>query len=120
VPRLRVLAAQPGRCGLDVPFQDRTEALPDLLHQIVVLEAARRGHDQMLRAVPGPVVLVDLLPRDRVDRLHGAEHRAAQRGVAEQVRGERLVHRVRRIVVVHGDLFEHDVPLGVHVLRGDQ
>ena len=66
------------------------------------------------------VVLVDLLPADRVDRVRGAQDRPAQRGVTEQLRGERLVHGVRGIVVVHRDLFEHHVALGVHVLRRDQ
>ena len=49
------------------------------------------------------------------DRLLGAEHRAAERVVAEDRADERLVQQVFRIVVAHRDLFEHDAALRVDV-----
>ena len=116
----RVAAVQPGRGGLGLVIQDRLERAGDEPHHHVVVHVAGRGHHQVLRGVPGLVVLEDLLPGDRVDRVHGAEDRTAERGVAEQLRGERLVNGVRGVVIVHRDLFEHHVALGVHILRRDQ
>ena len=68
----------------------------------------------------GRVVLGDLIAGDGVDRCGGAEDRPAERGVAEQLAGERLVHGVGGIVVVHGDLVEDHAALGLHLLRLDQ
>ena len=56
----------------------------------------------------------------RLDRVDGAEDRAAERGVAEHRRGELVVHDVAGVVVVHGDLLEDHAALGLDVLGADQ
>jgi hypothetical protein len=85
-----------------------------------VLEVPGRRDHQVRRGVPGLVVLADLVAADPVDRAHRAQDRAAKRAVAEQRGGEGLVRGVRRVVLVHRDLFEDHAALGVHVLRLDQ
>ena len=55
-----------------------------------------------------------------VDRVDGAEDRAAEGGVAEHGVREQVVHAVARVVLGHRDLFEDDAALDVDVLLEDQ
>ena len=61
-------------------------------------------------------MLGDPVPGDRVDRVDGPENRTAERYVSEHLLRKRLVHEVRRIVLVHRDLFEDHAALGVNLL----
>ena len=59
---------------------------------------------------------------DRVDRRVADHRRAAddrppQRVAAEDGLAEHVEHRVLRVVLVHRDLLEHDLALGVHVVE---
>jgi hypothetical protein len=62
----------------------------------------------------------DLGARQRGDRLLRAGDRPAQRGVAPRLRGEEVVDDVVGVVVVHRDLVEDDVPLGLDVVGREQ
>ena len=86
-----------------------------------VVEVAGGGDDH----VGGPVVaLVEprhLGPGQRLDRVDGAGDRAAERGLgAVGLLGEQVVHHVVGVVVVHRDLVEDHVALGLDVLGGEQ
>ena len=61
------------------------------------------------------VVARDRVARDRRDHLGGADHRPAERMVAEDRLGDQVVHELLRRVVVHRDLLEHDLALGVEL-----
>ena len=50
--------------------------------------------------------------------LGAADDRKAQRVVAEDRAGEHVVHLVLRLVLIHGDLLDHHLPLGVDVRIG--
>lgn len=96
------------------------EGLADLAYDRGVVDVAGGGDDQ----VGGVVVLLveagDLTAVQRVDRVDGAEDRAAQGRVAEHRVREQVVHAVARVVLGHRDLFEDDATFGVDVLDGDQ
>ena len=51
------------------------------------------------------------------DHRRAADDRAAQRVVAEDGVAEHVEDRVLRVVLVHRDLLEHDLALGVHVVE---
>ena len=61
------------------------------------------------------VVAGDRVARDRRDHLGGADHRPPERMVAEHGLGDQVVHELLRRVVVHRDLLEHDLALGVQL-----
>ena len=83
--------------------------------ELVVLEVARRGHDD----VPGPVhrlvVARQCPPADRGDDVGGPDHGPAERMVAEDRLAHQVVDELVRRVLVHRDLLEHDLALGVEV-----
>ena len=91
------------------------ERLRDELDDLVVVDVAGRSDDDVARHVHLLVVAGDRLARDRRDHLGGADHRAAERMVAEHGLGDQVVHELLRRVVVHRDLLEHDVALGIEL-----
>ena len=90
----------------------RPAARPELDDPLVV-EVAGGADDDVGAGVAGLVVGVDVGDRDRGDHLGLAEHPATQRVVAEDGVGEDVVDAVLGLVLVHRDLLEHDVALGV-------
>ena len=70
------------------------------------------------RLVAPGVVAVHLATGQPGDRVHAAEDRPSQRGVAVQGRGELVEHEIGGVVVAHRDLFEDHAALDVDVLRG--
>ena len=68
--------------------------------------------------VAGVVVGGDVGDRDRGDHLGLAEHPAPERVLAEDRLGEHVVDPVLRLVLVHRDLLEHDLALGVDLVLG--
>ena len=70
------------------------------------------GH--VARGVEG----ADLVDRRVADHRRAADDRAAQRVAAEDRLAEHVEDRVLRIVLVHGDLLEHDLALGVDLTEG--
>ena len=99
----------------------RDEPLGELDDALVV-EVAGGADDDVGARVAGPVVGVDVGDRDRGDHLGLPEHAPAQRVLAEDGAGEDVVDAVLGLVLVHRDLLEHDVALGVDVRigRGEQ
>ena len=63
--------------------------------------------------VAGAAVGLDLGHRHRADHLGLAQHAPAERVLAEDGLGEDVVDAVLRLVLVHRDLLEHDLALGV-------
>ena len=64
------------------------------------------------------VVARDRVLRDRRDHLGRADHRPPERVVAEDRLGDQVVHELLRRVLVHRDLLEHDLALGVELVEG--
>jgi len=83
-----------------------------------MLDVAGRGDDELVAAVATAVVAGDRRTAHRLDRGDRAEHRATERIARPDQIGERVVHRVAGIVVMHGDLFENHAALVVDLLRG--
>ena len=54
---------------------------------------------------------------DRGDHVRRADHRPAERMVAEDRLGEQVVHEILGLVLVHRDLLEHHLALGVELLE---
>jgi hypothetical protein len=87
-------------------------------HDRVVVEVAGRGDDDVVGGVAAAVVGGDVRHRDVGNDVGPAEDAAAERRVTEDRVGEVVVDAVRRLVLVHGDLLEYDVALGVDVGEG--
>ena len=86
----------------------------------VVVDVAGRRHHHRRRAVAGLEVRPDLLRRHLGDRAALAEHLPPQRVVREERLVEDLVHQVGRLVLVHVDLFEDDLALGLDLVRAER
>ena len=100
----------------DPAFSSRSDAQRN---NVGVVDVAGDGHDHVAGRVVAPVEAVDLRARHRRDRRLGAGDRPAERGVAPRLVGEQVVHDVVGVVVVHRDLVEDHVALGLDVGLGD-
>ena len=78
----------------------------------------RRPRPRCCRHVARVVVGGDVGHRHRADHLRPADDRPAERVVAEDRAGEHVVDLVRGLVLVHRDLLDHDLALGVDVRIG--
>ncbi len=78
-----------------------------------MVDVAGGADDDVGAGVAGAAVGLDLGHRYRADHLGLAEHAAAERVLAEDGLGEDVVDAVLRLVLVHRDLLQHDVALGV-------
>ena len=87
----------------------------DELHEPVVVDAPGRGDDHVVRPVAAAVERAERAPRDAGDHVGRAEHRPPQRMPAEHRLRDEVEDELLRRVVDHGDLLEHDLPLGVEV-----
>ena len=83
--------------------------------QVVVVEVARCRDDDVPGHVRRAVVRGDRPPRDGRDHLSGADHGPAEGVAAEHRLGDQIVDELLRLVLVHRDLLEHDLALGVHL-----
>ena len=63
---------------------------------------------------------MDLVPRGGADRLGGPEDGATQGVVGPKRLGEEVVHDLFRRVLVHVDLLEDHLPLGIEIRRAEQ
>ena len=79
----------------------------------VVVDAARRRDDDVAGPVHGAVVGAERAAADVRDHLRGADHRPPERVRAEDRLREQVVDQLLRGVLVHRDLLEHDLALGV-------
>ena len=93
-----------------------SKARADLAYDLGVVDVAGGGDDEVRGVVVLLVEAGDPVRGERVDRVDGAEDRAAEGGVAEHGVREQVVHAVARVVLGHRDLFEDDAALGVDVL----
>ena len=83
-----------------------------------MLEVAGGADDDVGAGVALAVVGLDLGNRDRGDHLGLAEHPPAQRVLAEDGVGEDVVDAILGLVLIHRDLLEHDLALGVDLRIG--
>ena len=87
------------------------------LHDHVVIDGAGRRDDDRGRHVAAGVEVGDVGDRRVADHRRAADDRAAQRVVAEDRVAEHVEDRVLRVVLVHRDLLEHDLALGIDVVE---
>jgi hypothetical protein len=83
-----------------------------------MLDVPRGGDHDVRPGVSRPVIGVDLGDRDRADHLGLAEDTAAERMAAEDRAVEHVVDLVLWLVLVHRDLLEDDLTLGVDLRVG--
>ena len=93
---------------------------PGQLDDWLVLHVSGRGHHEVRGDVARGVVLRDRVLGDGGDHIGLAEDPAPQRVVAVHRFSEHVVDAVRRLVVVHRDLLEHDLTLGVDLVLGQR
>ena len=92
----------------------------ELLDRLVLQVPGGRHHDRG-RQVSRIVVGGDRVHRQRRHHVAAADHRPPERMVAEHGRRQHVVDLVLRLVLVHRDLLEHDLALGLEVgIRGAQ
>ena len=108
----RVLGRRRRATPFDAPAAGETRRSRELDDALVV-EVPGGADDDVGAGVAGLVVGVDVGDRDRGDHLGLAEHPPPERVLAEDGAGEDVVDPVLRLVLVHRDLLEHDVALGV-------
>ena len=90
-------------------------ALLEQREQVGRAQVPRRGDDDVAGLVHRLVVGRQRAPADGRDHLGGADHRTAERMVAEDRLAHQVVHELLRRVLVHRDLLEHDLALGVEL-----
>ena len=114
--------ARRGSAGRPPPSRNpsRLNACRVRAYDVVVVDVAGNGDGHHLGPVAALVVALDLVAAERLDRLGRPGDRPGQRGAGPGRRCEQVVHHVVGIVVVHGDLVEDHLPLGLDVLGGDQ
>ena len=83
----------------------------------MVHAAGRRDHHRARHVAPG-VEGGDDVDRRVPDHRSAADDRPPERVLAEHGLPEDVEHRVLRVVLVHRDLLEHDVALGVDLAEG--
>ena len=83
-----------------------------------MVEVARRRDDYVPGHVHRAVVALDRATGDRRDHLGGADHGPPERVAAEDRLRDQVVHELLRRVLVHRDLLEHDLALGLEVVEG--
>ena len=87
---------------------------------LVVVEVAGGGDDELVRAVPVRVVPDHMVAGDGPDRLGRAADRPAEGVAVQHDLGELLVGHVHGVVRVHGELLEDHAALGLELVRVDQ
>ena len=112
--------ALPGARGTATLALGRGQEAPRQLDDLRVLEVSRGGGDEVRRRVPGVMVGANLRDGDRGDHLGIAQHPPAERVVAVHGLREDVVNAILRLVLVHRDLLEHDLPLGVDLVLGQR
>ena len=115
-PRLHRIRRRSGPLGRAVAGV--TPGLLHQRHQPVVLNVSGRRHHEVPADVAAVVVRRDRWDGHVRDHLRAADDRPAQRVVAEDGCRQDVVHLVRGLVLVHGDLLDHHLALGVDVRVG--
>ena len=90
---------QPGPCGADE------------LDERVVVDRAGGGHDDVRRHVAGVVEAAQRVGPGAADDLGAADDGPPERVIAEDGLAQDVEDLVLRVVLVHGDLLEHDLAL---------
>ena len=89
----------------------------DERHELVVVDAPGRGDHDVPGRVEGAVVAAQGPAADARDHLGGADDRPAEGVTAEDRLADQVVDELLRGVLVHCDLLEHDLALGVEVVE---
>ncbi len=99
--------------GRSRPLARRLDQPLGQLDDAVVVEVPGGADDDLRRRVVGAAVGLDVRNRDRGDHLGFAQHPPTERVLAEDRFGEDVVNPVLGLVVVHRDLLQHHLALGV-------
>ncbi len=83
-----------------------------------MLDVPGRGDHDVPAGVHLAVVGTQHAAGDRRDHLRRADHGPSERVPAEHGLGEEVVHELLRRVLVHRDLLEHDLALGIEIGEG--
>ena len=102
------------------PGIDVGQAAGHVVDDLGVGQVAGRGHDQVGRPVPVAVERGDGVAGHGGDRLLGAERLVAEPVPGEQRLEQAGVHDVVGGVLVHEDLLEDDLALGVDLGRAER
>ena len=78
-----------------------------------MVELAGRGDDHVARHVHAAVVGRDRPSGDARDHVARSDHGPPEGMVAEHGLGDQVVDELLRLILVHRDLLEHDLALGV-------
>ena len=89
--------------------------LSTMLDELVVVDAPRRGDDDVVRAVAIAVKGAERAPGDGRDHIGRAQDRPSQRMTAEDGPGDQVEDQLLGRVVHHRDLLEDDLPFRVEV-----
>ena len=84
-------------------------------HELVVLDVPGRSDDHVAACIHLPVVCREDALRDGRDHVRGADHGPAERVASEDGLGEEVVNELLRRVLVHRDLLQDDLSLGVEI-----
>ena len=95
----------------------RSTELLDERDELVVVDVPGGRRRRCSPACRAAVVAPQRAPRHGRDHLGRADHRAAERVRAEDRLADQVVNELLRRVLVHRDLLEHDLPLGVEVVE---
>ena len=80
-----------------------------------MFDVARRGDHDVAARVHLAVIGREHAACDRGDHIGRPDHGPSQRVTPEDRFREEIVHELARCVLVHGDLLEHDLALGVEI-----
>ncbi len=85
-----------------------------------MVDVPRRGDDDVVGRIARAVVLGDVGHRDAADHVGAAEDAPAEGMVAVDRLREDVVDAILGLVLVHGDLLEHHLALGIDLVRGQR
>ncbi len=101
---------------IDALARPIAEVPGDQLNRPVVLDRAGYGDHRGTRAVAAFPVAVEIVASHGPDRFASSQDRALQRMTGEHGLLKLLEGDIVRVVLVHVDLFDDDLPLGVDFL----
>ena len=107
----------PDSGGVVRHLRERREPGLDGVRERLVLEVPGGRDDDVRADVARPVIGADVVRRGAGDDLRRSDDGPPERMLREDRRGDQVVDEVLRRVLVHRDLLEHDVSLGVHLGR---
>ena len=95
------------------------EVFAHQLHEVIVVQMSGGGDDYVAGDKALAIKIPDWIALEALDRVAGAENRAAQRVVFPEILSEDFMDQVVGTVLVHFDFFEDDAALADNVVGGE-